>query len=166
MRNALLILLSLSAVIVSEIDTEAIAQEQIKLEGKSDKGAFIVDITWSPNSIGKVNTFDINFSDPETHTQIEDVKYDISIYSEDSRQDVVQKINQYGTRQEISFDKSGSYLIKIDNIEDLGENVTIPIQVTLEFPQIGVLTVAAMIISITIFLARLNSNSLFSQQDN
>jgi hypothetical protein len=164
--GALLIIFALvilTLAIVTVTNTEAIAQEQIKLEGKSDKGAFIVDVTWLPSSIGKVNTFDINFSDPETHTLIEDVKYDISIYSEDTRQTIIQKIDQYATQQKLSFGKPGSYLIRILNIEDLGENVSIPIQVTPEFPPLDIiLTAAAMITGCILFLARLNCNTLFT----
>ena len=150
------------------INTEVNAQEQIKLEGISDKGAFIVDITWTPNSITKVNTFNINFSDPETHAQIEEVKYDISIYSEEGNQTIVQKTNQYATQQQVSFSKAGSYIIRISNIEDLEENVSIPIQVTPEFLSFGELIVvsAMMLVIIIVLLARLNRNSLFSQQTN
>src|SRR5690242_13751511 len=158
----------LTLAIVTMTNTEAIAQEQIKLEGKSDKGAFNVDITWTPNSITKVNTFDINFSDPETQAQIEEVKYDFSIYSVEARQMIVQKNNQYATQQEVSFNEPGSYIIRISNIEDLEENISIPIQVTPEFPQLDELIVVYTItlIVVTVLLARLNRNSLFSQQIN
>ena len=152
-------------VLASLTNTPAIAQEQIKLQATSDKGAFLVDITWIPNSIGRVNTFDIHFSDPDTRTEIEDVKYDISVYNDNGRQ-VFQRINQVATQQKFSFQQSGSYIIRIDNIEDLGENTTIPIKVTPEFQPLGAVILTSIAISAIVFLARQNSNGLFSDQIN
>ena len=152
-------------ILASPTNTPAVAQQQIKLQATSDKGAFIVDITWVPNGIGSMNTFDVHFSDPETHTEIEDVKYDISAYSDNGRQ-VFQKMNQVATQQKISFQQSGSYILRIDNIEDLGENTTIPIKVTPEFQPMGVVVLAAIAISAIVFLAKRNSNGLFSDQFN
>jgi hypothetical protein len=68
-------------------------------------------------------------------------------------------------QQKFSFSDSGSYTIKISNIDGLDENVSIPIQVTPEFP-VGVLMLAATIIGAMIFVTRRNSNSLFSQRAN
>ena len=163
--HSLALFLSLLPILIlaTLTNTRAIAQEQIKLQATSDKGAFLVDITWIPNGIGRMNTFDIHFSDPETHTEIEDVKYDVSVYSDDGRQ-VFQRMNQVTTQQELSFPQSGSYIIRIDNIEDLGENTTIPIMVTPEFLHLGALVLAATAIGAIVFLARQNSNGLFSDQ--
>jgi hypothetical protein len=142
---------------------EAVAQEQTKLQAKSDHGAFLVEIAWTPDDIGKANTFDIRFIEPETVKEIEDVKYDISVYNGDRRE--VQKNDQDSTQQKFSFSNTGSYTIKISNIDGLDENVSIPIQVTPEFPTV-VLTLAATIIGAMIFVARRNSNTLFSQRAN
>jgi len=142
---------------------KAAAQEQIKLEAASDQKTFLVEITWTPDDIGRANTFDISFVDPDTRKEIEEVKYDISIYSGDRRE--VQRTDQVVTQQKFSFNDPGSYKIRIDDIDGLDENVSIPIQVTPEFPA-GALALAATIIGATIFFARRNSNSLFTQQTN
>lgn len=123
----------------------------------------MVEITWTSANIGKANTFDIRFIEPETGREIEDVKYNISIYNGNTRE--AQMTDQDSVQQKFSFNDSGSYTIKINNIEGLDENVSIPIQVTPEFPA-GVLMLAATIIGAMIFVARRNSNTLFSQRAN
>ena len=81
------------------------------------------------------------FFDPDTGSEIEDIKYDISIYKDDRTQ--IQRLDQVSISQEFFFEAGGPYEISIDDIEDLGEGVTIPIQVTPEFqPQMFVLSAA------------------------
>ena len=117
------------------------AQEQIRLEALTDQATFKVEILWMPNDIGKVNNFEIHFIDPDTGSEIEDIKYDFSIYKDDRAQ--IQRLDQVSISQEFFFEEMGSYEISIDDIEDLGERVTIPIQVTPEFQsQIFVLSAA------------------------
>jgi hypothetical protein len=142
---------------------EAVAQEQTKLQAKSDHGAFLVEITWTPDNIGRANTFDIRFIEPETGREIEDVKYDISIYNGGTRE--AQRTDQDLLQQKFSFTEPGSYMIRISSIDGLDENVSIPIQVTPEFP-VGVLALVAPIIGAIIVIAKRNSNTLFSQRVN
>jgi hypothetical protein len=140
------------------------AQEQISLGALSDGGTFKVEILWIPNDIGNVNKFEIHFFDPDTGSEIEDIKYDISIYKDDRPQ--LQKLDQVSISQEFFFEDPGSYEISIDNIEDLGERVTIPIQVTPEFrPQILVLSAAAAL-GLAGLAASSNSNNLFRHPIN
>ena len=108
--------------------TKAAAQEQTTLQAASDQGTFIVKIKWTQPDIGSASTFDIRFIEPETGEEIEDVIYDFSIYMGADREILLR--DQTATRQEFTFDKAGSYEIKIDNIEGLGERASIPIQVT------------------------------------
>ena len=107
------------------------AQEQIRLHTVTDQGTFRVELIWTPNDIGRANTFEIHFFDPDTGIEIEDVKYDISIYR-DGRPEI-SRLDQVSTFQEVLFEEAGSYEIRIEDIEDLGEGVIIPIQVTPEF---------------------------------
>lgn len=123
----------------------------------------MVEIAWTSADIGKANTFDIRFIEPETRREIEDVKYDISIYNGNTRE--AQMTDQDSVQQKFSFSDPGSYTIKISNIDGLDENVSVPIQVTPEFPA-GALMLAATIIGAMIFVARRNSNTLFSQRAN
>ena len=140
------------------------AQRQIRLEAVSDQGTFRVEITWTPNNIGSPNTFDIHFIDPDTGSEIEDIKYDISIYSGDRAE--IRRLDQMSTFQEFSFEDEGSYEIRIEDIEDLGEGVTIPIQVTPEFQFELFLFSAATLCVAVIVAVRLNGNNLFSQPIN
>jgi hypothetical protein len=142
---------------------KAVAQEQLQLQATSDHGAFLVKITWTPDEMRKANKFDIMFIDPETGREIEDIAYDISIYNGNSLE--LQRTGQLVTHQEFSFSNAGSYTIRISNIDGLVENVSIPIQVTPEFPA-GTLAISMTIIGMIIYAARRNSNSLFSSQDN
>lgn len=160
LRSAILAFALLSSLLAC---TQAEAQEQIVLEAASDQGTFTVEITWTPDDIGSSNAFVIRFIEPETGEEIEDVIYDFSIYSGGDRE--ILRRDQTATRQEFTFDAQGSYEIRIDDIEGLGERAAIPIQVTPEFP-LGVLALAAAALAGAAFVARRNSNNLFSQPTN
>jgi len=134
------------------------AQGQIRLEALTDQDTFRVEIMWTPNDIGSANTFGIRFIDPDTGSEIEDIKYDISIYRNDRPE--IQRLDQISTFQEFSFGEQGSYEIRIDDIEDLGERVTIPIQVTPEF-RLEVFVFAAGGLGVAVIAARHNGNNLF-----
>ena len=143
--------------------TQASAQEQTTLQATSDQGTFTVEIKWTQDDIGSANSFDMRFIEPETGEEIEDVTYDFSIYNGDNRE--VLRRDQTVTQQEFTFDKAGSYEIKIDNIEGLGEKVLIPIQVTPEFPFWAIATVA-VVLGIVVTIARSDNNNLFTQSTN
>ncbi|MDP8889088.1 MAG: hypothetical protein M3M89_05615 [Thermoproteota archaeon] len=141
------------------------AQEQIRLEAVSDQGTFKVEIMWTSNDIGSANKFEIHFVDPDTGSEIEDVKYDISIYRNASHE--IQRLDQTSIFQEFSFEEVGSYEIRIDDIEDLGERAIIPIQVTPEFQLKVFVLAAAAALSIGVLAARTsNGNNLFRHSIN
>jgi hypothetical protein len=157
----ILISLILSLALFSSILTlqQVTAQEQIRLEALTDEGTFQVEILWMPNEIGNKNKFEIHFFDPDTGSEIEDIKYDISIYR-DYRLEI-QRLDQVSISQDFFFEDAGSYEISIDDIEDLGERVIIPIQVTPEFqPQMFVLSAVAAL-GLAVLAASSNSNNLF-----
>jgi hypothetical protein len=136
------------------------AQEQIRLEAVTDQGTFKVEITWISNDIGSANIFEIHFVDPDTGSEIEDIKYDISIYRDNRPK--IQRLDQVSISQEFFFEEIGSYQIRIDDIEDLGEVATVSIHVTPEF-QLEVFVFAASILGVTVLVtaARSNNNNLF-----
>jgi hypothetical protein len=141
------------------------AQEQIRLEAVSDQGTFKVEIMWTSNDIGTANKFEIHFVDPDTGSEIEDIKYDISIYRDDDRPEI-QRSDQTSIFQEVLFEEVGSYEIRIDDIEDLGERTIIPIQVTPEF-QLDMFVLVAAALSIGVLAARTsNGNNLFRHSIN
>jgi hypothetical protein len=136
------------------------AQEQIRLHTVTDQGTFRVELIWTPNDIRRANTFEIHFIDPDTGIEIEDIKYDISIYRDNRAE--IQRLDQISTFQEVFFEEAGSYEIRIEDIEDLGEGVVVPIQVTPEFQsKVFLLFIAAA--GIAIFAARAagGNNNLF-----
>ncbi|MDF2727272.1 MAG: hypothetical protein K0S84_815 [Nitrososphaera sp.] len=140
------------------------AQEQIRLEAVSDQGTFKVEIMWTSNDIGSPNEFELHFIDPDAGSEIEDVMYDISIYR-DARPEI-QRFDQTSIFQEFFFEEVGSYEIRIDDIEDLGEQAIIPIQVTPEF-QLEMFVLVAAALSIGVLAARTsNGNNLFRHPIN
>ena len=159
MRNVLVAFALLASLLFLACN-QAVAQKQITIEATSDQGTFMVEITWTPDDIGSANVFDIRFIEPETGEEIEDVVYDISIYRGPDRE--ILRSDQTVIRQEFTFDEPGSYVIRIDDIEGLGEGVAIPIQVTPEFP-LGTLALVAVPFGAAVLVARRNSNNLFSQ---
>jgi hypothetical protein len=133
------------------------AQEEIiMLEALSDQGTFQIDILWMPNHIGSSNIFEIRFIDPDICREIEDVKYDISIHR-DGRPEV-ERSEQVSIFQDFVFEAMGSYEIRLDNIEDLGEWVSIPIHVTPEFHEIFFL-VYAVALCILVFATTITTRS-------
>jgi hypothetical protein len=160
LRSAILAFALLSSILAC---IQAEAQEQIVLDAASDQGTFTVEITWTPDDIGSANAFDIRFIEPETGEEIEDVLYDFSIYSGGDRETL--RRDQTATTQEFTFIEQGSYELRIDDIEGLGEGVAIPIQVTPEFP-LGALALIASALGAVVLFARRNSNNLFSQPTN
>ena len=154
MCNTILAFASLSLLVLSF--GQAAAQEQITLKAGSDQGTFMVEITWTTEHIGSANVFDLHFIEPETGEEIEGVVYDISIYKGGDREILLR--DQTATRQEFTFDNPGSYTIRIDNIEGLGERVAIPIQVTPEFPTQTV-ALAVVAFGAVVIAARRNSNN-------
>ena len=139
------------------------AQEQTRLEAVTDQGTFKVQIIWTSNAIGSANMFEVHFFDPDTGNEIEDVKYDISVYREEKLE--IQRPDQVSVFQEIFFEDVGSYEIRIDDVEDLGERTSIPIQVTPEFGlELSVLYVIA--VGIVMLAIRANSNNLFRHAIN
>lgn len=159
--SVILYLASLSTILTFQ---PIYAQEQIRLEAFSDQGTFKIEIIWTSNDIGSANEFEIYFVDPDSGSEIEDVKYDISIYR--YARPEIQRLDQTSIFQEFFFEEVGSYEIRIDDIEDLGERAIIPIQVTPEF-QLNVLVPAAVALSIVVLAARAtNGNNLFRHPSN
>jgi hypothetical protein len=135
------------------------AQDQIRLEAFTDQGTFKIEIMWITNDIGSANMFEIHFVDPDTGSEIEEIKYDISIYRDDRPE--IQRLEQASITQQIFFEEIGTYEIRIDDIEDLGEGATVPIQVTPEF-NLETFILSAVAVGIAVLVARAsNGNNLF-----
>ncbi len=138
---------------------QVVAQQQITLEALSDQGTFIVRMIWITDDIGRDNTFSIRFIEPETSTEMEDMEYNVIVYEESGSQQL-RRVDQTASEQRFSFEEPGSYTIRIDDIDGLGEGASFPIQVTPEFPA-GILGVVAGVMGAIAILGRRNSNNLF-----
>lgn len=136
----------------------ASAEEHILLETVTDQGTFKVKVIWTPNTIRGENMFEIHFIDPDTGSEIEHIKYDISVYRDDKVE--VQRLDQVSMFQEFFFEDEGSYVIRIEDIDDLGERATIPIQVTPEFG-LDVFILSASALGIGMFAAWIDGKNLF-----
>ena len=141
----------------------AAALNQTALETLSDQGTFRIEITWTQNDIGRANSFDIRFIEPETQEEIEDVIYDFSIYNDNHRETL--RRSQSITHQEFTFGEVGSYVIGIDNIDGLDEGAKVPLQVTPEFP-LGALLIIAIAILAVVLISKQNNNDLFRKWTN
>jgi len=140
------------------------AQEQIRLEAVTDQGTFKVEIMWISNDIGSANMFEIHFVDPDTGSEIEYIKYDISIYRDDKPE--IQRLDQTSIFQEFFFEEMGSYEMRIDDIEGLNERAIVPIQVTPEFQLKMFVLPAAILLCIAMLATRANGNNLFRHAIN
>jgi hypothetical protein len=137
----------------------AAAQQQIRLEALTEEGTFIVEIMWTPDDIGRDNTFSIRFIEPETSSEMEEMRYNIIVYEESGSQQL-RRMDQTASEQRFSFEEAGSYTIRIDDIDGLGEGASFPIRVTPEFPP-GIIGAVAGLMGAIAILARRNSNNLF-----
>lgn len=136
------------------------AQQQIRLEALTDQKTFSVEILWTPADIGEDNTFSIRFIEPETGSEMEEIKYNLLVYQGEDRVPETRRMEETSTQQQLVFQAPGSYTIKIDDIEGLGESATFPIEVTPEFPP-WVLGIAAAATGAVLFTRRICKN-LFS----
>jgi multidrug efflux pump subunit AcrA (membrane-fusion protein) len=146
----------------------ASAQQQplspIMLEALSDQGTFRVEMAWTPADIGAGNIFGIRFIEPETNIELEDIRYDILLSRGDNTVQQLRKVDQTSLQQKFRFEEPGTYRIMINDIDGLDETVTIPIEVTPEFPAgAAALTTATTIGAAILFFAarRSNNNNLF-----
>jgi hypothetical protein len=136
----------------------------IMLEALSDQGTFRVEMAWTPADIGADNTFGIRFIEPETNIELEDIRYDILLSSGDNTAQQLHRVDQASLQQKFRFEEPGTYRIMINDIDGLDETVTIPIEVTPEFPAgAAALTAATTIGAAILFFAarRSNNNNLF-----
>jgi hypothetical protein len=164
MATLLLLLLLLAAQTASAQQQQQQQPPPIMLEALSDQGTFRVEVAWTSADIGADNTFGIRFIEPETNIELEDIRYDILLFRGDNTVQQLHRIDQTSLQQKFRFEEPGTYRIMINDIDGLDETVTIPIEVTPEFPAGGAaLTAATTIGSAILFFAakRSNNNNLF-----
>jgi hypothetical protein len=104
------------------------------LQGTSDDGAFQVMVDWKSNNINKENTFNLTFINSNSSEQIEDIVYDIMLFKDDQHIAESHRSAQTAEQQNYVFADQGSYTLRIENINNTGASIDLPMQVIPEFP--------------------------------
>jgi hypothetical protein len=122
------------------------------LQGISNDGAFTVMVDWKSNDINKENTFNLTFINSNSSEQIEDTTYDIMLFKDDQHITESHRSAQTAKQQKYVFADQGSYTLRIENINNTGAIIDLPMQVIPEFP----LSIFALMIALfgTIIIAR------------
>jgi hypothetical protein len=108
----------------------------VALESKSDQGTFLVRMNWTQQAdLGADNIFKLKFIEPETGRELEDITYDFVVLSADGHEELHRKSQSAGT-QAVAFSAEGPYVIRIANIDGLGEGADFNLRVTPEFAPI------------------------------
>lgn len=129
-------------------------ESAIILSGVSNGGKYIANIYWVPNDVKQINSFDIYIYDSTHRDSPIIAKYDVMLYKDGEYIAPSHRTDQTSQNQKYAFDTSGSYTIRIDNINDSGQRVEIPIQVTPEFP-LGTLVIFGAVSTAVIVALRL-----------
>ena len=104
------------------------------LQGTSNDGAFKVMVDWRSNNINKENTFNLTFINSNSSEQIEDITYDIMLFKDDQHIAESHRSAQTAEQQKYVFADQGSYTLRIENINNTGASIDLPMQVIPEFP--------------------------------
>jgi hypothetical protein len=94
---------------------------------------FNAQITWTPNDIGKENTFNIKFINTSSGGELQDIKYDIMIFEDGNHLAETHRTEQLNNIQKYVFPEEGFYSLKIDNIGNTTSSIDLPIHVVPEF---------------------------------
>jgi hypothetical protein len=99
------------------------------LQGISNDGAFTVMVDWKSNNINKENTFNLTFINTNSSEQIEDISYDIMLFKDDQHITESHRSAQTAKQQTYVFADQGSYTLRIENINNTGASIDLPMQV-------------------------------------
>jgi hypothetical protein len=109
-----------------------------------NQGIFNAQITWTPNDIGKENTFDIKFINTSSGGELQDIKYDIMIFEDGNHLAETHRADQRNNTQKYVFPEEGFYSLKIDNIGNTTSSIDLPIHVVPEFGNAALTTTSLM----------------------
>ncbi|MDQ4056826.1 MAG: hypothetical protein M3156_05350 [Thermoproteota archaeon] len=112
----------------------SVSSESNVLQGTSDDGAFQVKVDWKSNNINKENTFNLTFINSNSSEQVEDITYDIMLFKDDQHIAESHRSAQTAEQQKYVFADQGSYTLRIQNINNTGASIDLPMQVIPEFP--------------------------------
>jgi hypothetical protein len=109
-----------------------------------NQSIFNAQIAWTPNDIGKENTFNIKFINASSGSELQDIKYDIMIFEDGNHLAETHRADQLNNTQKYVFPEEGFYSLKIDNIGNTTASIDLPIRVVPEFGNITLTTTYLM----------------------
>jgi hypothetical protein len=119
----------------------------ITIDKVTDNQRYEAHITWTPDEIGKTNSFRVTLFDPKelgARQPLND-NYDLKIYQDD-RNVVPSKVVSFPngtTEYSVAFPYRGAFTLAVE-IDGAGERIEMPIQVTPEFPVAATISIAAV----------------------
>jgi hypothetical protein len=109
-----------------------------------NQSIFNAQITWTPNDIGKENTFNIKFINTSSGSELQDIKYDIMIFEDGNHLAETHRVDQLNNTQKYVFPEEGFYSLKIDNIGNTTASIDLPMHVVPEFGNATLTTTSLM----------------------
>ena len=119
----------------------------LSLQGVSTDGNYLVDILWRSNTINNTSIFYVYLQSKNSHLHANST-FDFVLIQKGVRLADSYASNQISPEQFYTFAKQGSYTLRIENINGTSENVQIPIEVSPELPN-GGLVIAMMASGLT-----------------
>ena len=147
-----------------KIEKQEFPIRQTSLKSNGDPGNYFVDITWfsSPLQIYEQSEFILTIYDKETLLPVYDAKYDFVLVSADNKE-IFRKsglASAGGSFENYRFAEKdlGGAMLRIENINNSGEFIELPINVTPEFPLGVVLILPVFLFGIVLF-SRFKNNT-------
>ena len=140
-----------------KIETQEFPIRQTSLKSNGDTGNYFVDITWfsSPLQLYEQSEFVLTIYDKETLLPVYDAKYDFVLINADNQEIFCKSgfASAGGSFENYRFAEKdlGSTVLRIENINNSGEFVELPINVTPEFPLGVVLILPIFLFGVVLF---------------
>ena len=156
----------LLSVLFQKIEQQEFPIRQTSLKSNGDPGNYFVDITWfsSPLQIYEQSEFILTIYDKETLLPVYDAKYDFVLVSADNKE-IFRKsglASAGGSFENYRFAEKdlGGAMLRIENINNSGEFIELPINVTPEFPLGVILILPLSLFGIVLFSRFRNSTQI------
>jgi plastocyanin len=127
------------------------------LEALTEDGDIKVRVSWSPVMVepGIPVEFKIETLDPETNGPTSSKLYDSMLFDPDGKHvDASHRSLQIKDIQTYTFNKTGAFTLRLENVNNTGQAVTFSVMVVPEFPIAAVATLMAITFAAAIFVTR------------
>lgn len=140
------------------LQDQSSSPQAVLLSGASSKGTYSANIYWWPSPTQSNNEFVVTILDAN-HAVISSASYTFAVFGDGDVAKKGEGQSSTGKMYAYQFEKSGSYTLRVSNINGSGEYIEIPIQVTPEFP-LSLMLVAAVAVGTVATLSRIRSTRL------